>query len=51
MQLNATAASIAVVLFLKKAAIIIAVYGQKHYTDSRAMLYSGIYNCDFEAIN
>ena len=51
MQLGTTAVSIAAVFF-KKAAIIKATHGQKtlHWQFSKVML-SGMYNCDFEAIN
>ena len=51
MQPDTTVVSIAAVFF-KKAAIIIAIHGQKrlHWQLSKALL-SNIYNCNFEAIN
>ena len=51
MQSDTTAASIAAVFF-KKVAIIIAIHGQKtlHWQLSKVIL-SGMYNCNFEAIN
>ena len=52
MQLDTTVVSIAAVFFLKKAAIIIVIHGQKtlHWQLSKVIL-SDIYNCNFEAIN
>ena len=38
MQLDTTVVSIAAVFFLKKAAVIIAIHGQKNYTEVK--LYS-----------
>ena len=51
MQSDTTVNSIAAV-FSKKSAIIIASYGQKtlHWQLSKVIL-SGMYNCNFEAIN
>ena len=51
MQTDTTAVSIASVLF-KKPAIIIATHGQKtiDWHLSKVIL-SGMYNCNFEAIN
>ena len=50
MQLNTTVASIAAVFF--KAAVIIAILGQKafHWQLSKD-IPSGMYKCNFEAIN
>ena len=50
MQSDTTIVSIAAALF-KKAAIIIAIHGQKalHWQLSKVIL-SGMYNCNFEAI-
>ena len=48
MQSGTTVTSIAAVFF-KKAAIIIAMHGQKALY--RKVILSGIYNCNFEAIN
>ena len=49
---DVTAISIAAVFFLKKAAILITIHDQKtlHWQLSKVIL-SGIYNCNFEAIN
>ena len=51
MQSDATVVSIAAAFF-KKAATIIAIHGQKtlHWQLSKVIL-SGMYNCNFEAIN
>ena len=51
MQLNTTVVSIAALHF-KKAAVIIAMHGQKtlHWQLSKVIL-SGMYNCNFEVIN
>ena len=51
MQLNTTVVSIAA-LYFKKAAVIIAMHGQKtlHWQLSKVIL-SGMYNCNFEVIN
>ena len=51
MPSDTTVVSIAAVFF-KKAAIIIATHGQKtlHWQLSKVIL-SGMYNCNFEAIN
>ena len=51
MQSDTTVVSIAAVFF-KKAAIVIAIHGQKtlHWQLSKVIL-SGTYNCNFEAIN
>ena len=51
MQSDTTVVSIAAIFF-KKAAIIIATHGQKtlHWQLSKVIL-SGMYNCNFEAIN
>ena len=51
MQSDSTVVSIAAVFF-KKAAIIIATYGQKtlHWQLSKVIL-SGMYNSNFDAIN
>ena len=51
MQSDTTVVSIAPVFF-KKAAIIIDIHGQKAlHKQLRRVILSGIYNCDFEAIN
>ena len=47
-QVDTTVVSIVAFYFLKKAAIIIATQVKKHYNDR---LLSGMYNCNFEAIN
>ena len=51
MQSDTTFVSIAAI-FLKNAAIIIATHGRKtlHWQLSKVIL-SGMYNCNFEAIN
>ena len=51
MQSDTTVVSIAEVFF-KKATVIIAIHDQKtlHWQLSKVIL-SGIYNCNFEAIN
>ena len=51
MQSDTTVVSIAAVFF-KKAAIVITIHGQKtlHCQLSKVIL-SGVYNCNFEAIN
>ena len=51
MQLDTTVVSTAAVIF-KKAAIVIDIHGQKtlHWQLSKVIL-SGMYNCNFEAIN
>ena len=52
MQSDTTVVSIAAV-FLKKAAAIKAIHGQKtlHWQLSKVLVLSGMYNCNFEARN
>ena len=51
MQSDTTVATIAAVFF-KKAAIIIAMHGQKTlYWQLSKVILSGMYNCNFEAMN
>ena len=52
MQSNTTVGSIAAVFF-KKVAVVIAIHGQKtlHWQLSKVLVLSGMYNCNFEAIN
>ena len=51
MQSDTTVVSTAAVFF-KKAAIVIAIHGQKtlHWQSNKFTL-SGMYNCNFEAVN
>ena len=51
MQLDAAVVSIAAVFF-KKAAIIIAMHGQKPlHRQLSKVIFFGMYNCNFDAIN
>ena len=52
MQSETTAVSI-VAVFFKKAAVVIAMHGQKtlHLQLSKVLVVSGMYSCNFEAIN
>ena len=52
MQTGTTAVSLAAFFFFKKAAIRAAILGQKNITLYLSkVITSGMYNCNFEAIN
>ena len=52
MQSDTTVVSIAAVFF-KKAAVVTAIHGQKtlRWVLSKVLVLSGMYNCNFEAVN